>query len=516
MNSAVNNFKALRTSKRAVFTIAVITVLVVIALNSAARATFGNYIPMSLFITAIVVAAWLGGFRAGIAATLLGGLADLILYSRPGFSLLDQGQTDLVRIIVYSAQGIAISYVFGRLHKAQDRLVEAQRRAEEANQSKSLFLANMSHEIRTPLGALLGFAELLKEPELSVRDRIRYAGIVERTGIDLLAIVNDILDLSKVEAEKLELETVKFSPREFLAEIHSFLALRCLNKCLELEFVPIGFVPDHMIADPLRIRQILMNLLGNAIKFTQEGKVRLEYFAEEAGDRGILHFRIVDSGIGVSIDQQARLFEHFSQGDNSITRRFAGTGLGLALSRRLANLMGGDVALLESTEGRGSVFSASVAYRRVIPSEIKLVPPPQDVSARLFPGKNVLVADDSADNRLLFECLLTKLGLNVSLAENGEEALRLVRSNHFDIVLMDMQMPVMNGYEATAVLSETHPNLPVIALTAHAMKEDRDKCLKVGCRDYLTKPVQHTQLVNALITHLSPSEVPHAAEPRLT
>ncbi len=487
-----------------------------IAVNSAARASFENYIPMSLFISAIVLAAWLGGFRSGVIATLLGGIADLLLFSRPDYSIFDEAQTETVRLIIYLVQGIAISYVFGRLHKAQERLVEAQRRAEGANQCKSLFLANMSHEIRTPLGALLGFAELLKEPNLSVSDRIRFAGIVERTGVDLLAIVNDILDLSKVEAEKLELETIKFSLREFLSEIHSFLGLRCLNKCLQLDFVPIGFVPEYVIADPLRIRQILMNLLGNAIKFTHEGKVRLEYFAEEVGDRGILHFRIVDSGIGVPVDQQARLFEHFSQGDNSIPRRFAGTGLGLALSRRLANLMGGDVSLLESTEGRGSVFSASIAYRRVTPSEIKLASPAALATSRIFPGKKVLVADDSADNRFLFECMLKKLGFKVSLAENGEEALRLVRSNHFDIVLMDMQMPLMDGYEATAVLSETYPQLPVIALTAHAMKEDRNKCLGVGCRDYLTKPVQYLQLVQALATHLAPAEILQSAEPQLS
>jgi CheY-like chemotaxis protein/anti-sigma regulatory factor (Ser/Thr protein kinase) len=292
------------------------------------------------------------------------------------------------------------------------------------------------------------------------------------------------------------------------------LGLRCRAKSIQLDFVPIGFVPDYVIADPLRIRQILMNLLGNAIKFTNKGKVRLEYFAEENSERGILHFRVVDSGIGVSIDQQARLFENFSQGDSTVARRFAGTGLGLALARRLANLMGGDVNLLESTEGRGSVFSASIAYRRVVPSEIKLVTSTANKNRQLFPGKNVLVADDSADNRYLFECILTKLGMNVSLAENGEEAIRLIRSNHFDIVLMDMQMPIMDGYQATGLLRVSNPRLPVIALTAHAMKEDREKCMMAGCRDYLTKPVQHKQLVDILRTYLQPPELGVADSPR--
>lgn len=505
--------QTIRNSKVAAYFLAAAIVLFFVALNSAVRSVFVDYIPMSLFITAVVLSAWLGGYGAGVFATIIGAVIDFTLYSRERDSIFALGQTDIVRLLVFAMQGFVISYVFGRLHQAQARLIEGQRRAEEANQSKSLFLANMSHEIRTPLGALLGFAELLKEPNLSVRDRIRYADIVERTGVDLLAIVNDILDLSKVEAEKLELENIKFSLRDFLTEIHSFLTPRCKAKSIDLEFFSIGFVPEEVIADPLRIRQILMNLLGNAIKFTHEGRVRLEYFAEENGERGILHFRIVDSGIGVSIDQQAHLFEQFGQGDSTIARRFAGTGLGLALSRRLANLMGGDVALLESVEGRGSVFSASVAYRLVRQHEKKLVSQPLEKASQVFPGKWALVADDSPDNRFLFECVLVRLGMNVMLAENGEEALRLARAQHFDIVLMDMQMPIMNGYEATAVLREVYPNLPVIALTAHAMKEDRERCLQAGCRDYLTKPVQHSQLVQMLMANLAVEEQPPAGTP---
>lgn len=412
------------------------------------------------------------------------------------------GSGGSVRFALYILQAVVILALFARLHRAQTKTAEAVRRAEEASKSKSIFLANMSHEIRNPLSSLLGFAELLKKTDLSIKDRLRYASIVERTGIDLLAIVNDILDLSKVEADKFELDAISFSPKEFLSEIYSVLSLRCLAKEIELEFTETGFVPGFVCADPLRVRQILMNLLGNAIKFTKSGKVRLEYFASENSSEGILYFRIIDSGIGLAEEQRAHLFEQFSQGDSTIGRRFAGTGLGLALSRRLANLMGGDVRLVESQEGRGSIFAASIGYRVAIDSSKPSVCLVEGKPTTFF-GRNVLVADDSADNRFLFECLLAKLGLNVTLAENGEDALERVRSQNFDLVLMDMQMPVLDGYKATASLRETHPNLPVIALTAHAMKEDREKCLEAGCRDYLTKPVQQGRLVEVLHQNLS-------------
>jgi signal transduction histidine kinase/CheY-like chemotaxis protein len=367
--------------------------------------------------------------------------------------------------------------------------------AENANRVKSLFLANMSHEIRTPLGAILGFADLLKDPGISDEERSQYSGIIHRTASHLTQVINDILDLSKVEAGYVEIEKTCFSLQAMLDEIHSVLSVRCTEKAVKLIFSGRGNeIPKLIYSDGNRLRQILMNILGNAIKFTDRGEVSLTYEVIEKD----LIFTVRDTGIGISPEQAAQLFQSFRQVDSSSTRRHEGTGLGLVLSRRLARLLGGEVTLLPGALGTGSTFVVKVAFEeRPSYSETKALSFAEDPSMALS-GKNILLVDDVSENRILIERILVKRGARVQTAVNGVDGIEKALGDNFDLILMDIQMPVMDGYTATQMLREHGYQKPIIALTAHAMKEDRAKCLEVGCNDYLTKPIHVSTLVETL------------------
>lgn len=392
----------------------------------------------------------------------------------------------------------------GRLAEAINKMTEdlesnigERRQAETANQLKSMFLANMSHEIRTPVGAIMGFSELLKEPSTSEEERQKYLSIIHRTCENLTKIINDILDLSKVEAGYLDIQISAISLNELLSEIKMMLEARWSEKAIRISFHAHGYIPDRVLTDALRLRQVLMNILGNAVKFTHKGEVNMYY--RVLGDQ--LCFEIRDTGPGISPQQKERLFQTFTQLDSSTTRRYEGTGLGLVLSRRLARLMGGDVILKDSIVGQGCTFVVTVKYEPEIdPLEALALRAEKEQDSELkLRGKTVLLVDDTDDNRLLISTVLQRAGMRVTLATNGAEAVDLARDNSFDFVLMDIQMPVMDGYTATRVMRSMGYKKPVVALTAHAMKEDRVRCIEAGCDDYITKPIHFNHLVGMLV-----------------
>lgn len=411
--------------------------------------------------------------------------------------------------------------VIERIH-AETALARAHQAAELANQAKSLFLANMSHEIRTPMTAILGFVDVLLE-NIHTPEAREAAVIIQRNGEHLLGIINDILDLSKIEAGKLSVEEILCSPAEIVAEVASFMKLRAEGKGLTLLVEYDGLIPATIRTDPTRLRQILTNLVGNAIKFTETGNVRIvtRLLSDPAATR--LQVDVIDTGIGMTGEQLARLFQPFSQGDSSTSRKFGGSGLGLAISQRLARVLGGDITV-QSRLGAGSTFRVTVTTGplRDVPlinglSESGLHPsqPEPASQASLSLNSRVLLVEDGPDNQRLISLLLRKAGAEVVVAANGQEALEQVaRATRvpvagrapFDVILMDMQMPVMDGYEATRQLRQQGYPGPIVALTAHAMSCDCQKCLDAGCDDYMTKPIEKARLLALLAKHMQPSD----------
>lgn len=388
--------------------------------------------------------------------------------------------------------------------KAEDELKAAKIEAEKANHLKSAFLANMSHEIRTPLGAMVGFADLLKDPSLSREEHDNYIDILIRSGDQLSMIINDILDLSKVEAGHMKLDYVETDPKTIATDIVSLLSVKAKEKNLILEFLPDESTPSIFITDPGRVKQILMNIVGNAIKFTQVGSIKIKsygIFEEKKGN--LLYFEVTDTGIGISKEEHEGIFKAFVQADSTLARKFGGTGLGLALSRQLARHLGGDISITESIEGKGSVFLVCIQDKPQLLTleetrKVEEVFVEQPLSEGKLEGVKVLVVDDSPDNRQLFGHFLNHYGAVVDFAENGVIGVRKALGSDFDVVLMDIQMPEMDGYTATQRLREVGYRKPIIALTAHAMTEVRKKCLSVGCTDHLTKPIKSQSLINTV------------------
>jgi Amt family ammonium transporter len=397
-----------------------------------------------------------------------------------------------------------------------EQLREARAQAESASQAKSDFLANMSHEIRTPMTAVLGFADVLLA-NLRDAEGLNAAQTIKRNGEYLLEIINSILDLSKVEAGQLQIELRRCSPQQIVAEVLQLMRVRAEAKGLQLVAEFKGQLPVTIYTDPTRLRQILLNLVGNAIKFTPCGKIRLRVQLQLAGQpQPLLRFSLIDEGIGMTREQLEHLFQPFSQGDASMARRFGGTGLGLSISKRLAELLGGELLCTSSSPERGTTFAVTVTTGSlegiclVRPSENCEVHPASDLQDPPLWGStaldcNILLADDSPDNQDLVAFVLRKAGAQVTLADNGQQALDMVqRAQHggkpYHVVLMDMEMPVLDGYAATRCLRTRGFQGAIIALTAHAMREELDKCLAAGCDAYATKPIDH-DLVDLIAAH---------------
>lgn len=386
-------------------------------------------------------------------------------------------------------------------------LKNAKEAAEEASATKSAFLANMSHEIRTPLGAVLGFSELLMGSDLSASERVNSLEVIKRNGHLLSNLINEILDLSKVEAGRLEIEKVDVSIKEVLNEVGGFLNLEAHEKGVKLTMMTEGSLPEFIFTDPLRLRQILINIIGNAIKFTDRGSVTVKMkLVSDSNDQAKLCISVKDTGTGIAPEQAAKLFMPFSQADASTTRKFGGTGLGLVLSRKLANILGGDVTLAESTPGVGSTFVVTIDpgdIEKVIFNssdfqERNVVPLPVPYSRVNLKNLKVLVVDDSVDNQVLIRKLLRLAGADTDVAQNGREAVEKALANDFSLILMDLQMPEMDGFEATRRLRAHGYHKPIIALTAHAMKEERKRCLESGFDEHLSKPVDRDVLLRTL------------------
>jgi CheY-like chemotaxis protein len=382
----------------------------------------------------------------------------------------------------------------------EEELRRARDAAESANYLKSAFVANMSHEVRTPLGVILGFADLLADPTTTQEERRSYNEILKRNGEQLSVIINDILDLSKVEAGQLSIEVEEFSVESLVDEVTDSFSMRAIEKGIQVRAEFIGSWPVDFAGDMIRIRQVLMNLVSNAVKFTHKGEVVVRV-REEEGD---LVIEVSDTGVGIAPEKQDKLFCAFSQADESITRKYGGTGLGLALSLKLAQLMKGSLVLGDSVVGSGSVFRLRLSplpltQTSVAASDLISLPPSStQITPSSLSGLRVLLVDDSIDNQFIIGRILRKNEAIVETANNGLEGIERALAGQFDVVLMDIQMPVLDGYSAVMRLKERGYDRPIIALTAHALTEMRRKCLAIGCCAHLTKPIEPDILITTV------------------
>lgn len=438
-------------------------------------------------------------------------LTLLILYEMPlAFSEIPYLQTSRIFRLVLESLCMVLAFSYMKFQKQGLRKIsqridiltrdlksttEERLQADTANQLKSLFLANMSHEIRTPIGIIIGLAESLNDNTLSPSARAEYIKTIEKTSKNLTRIINDILDISRVEAGHIEIDKTRFYFSEFCDDLYKMLKVKADENKNQLIFNKKGYFPFEVYTDRTRLRQILINLISNSLKFTKNGFVKMDYWSSGK----TLYFDIIDNGSGIPKSFQQKLFRPFSNVRSSTDS----SGLGLVLCKKIAQGLGGDVKLMESKEDLGSRFRFSFESDL---EEAKIISPSliQQVDLTRLAGKKVLIVDDVIDNQLVVRLYLSRVGMNVDNAKNGLEALEKTKNSEYDLILMDMQMPEMDGYTAVKILRGRGFNKPIIALTAHAMKEDRNKCINAGCNDYVSKPMESQVLYSKIALHLKP------------
>lgn len=407
-----------------------------------------------------------------------------------------------------------MEHLNARLETAAQQANKLAQEAMDASKAKSDFLATMSHEIRTPMNAILGFGELLMEETLT-QQQSDYVNMICNSGKTLLSLINDVLDMSKIEAGKLSVEIIETPLDVMLEEMESMFRPMAAKKGLELAVLQCEELPQTIQTDPTRLRQCLINLINNAIKFTEQGHVYLNVSRKQKNGKMYIQFDVEDTGIGISADKQQSVFEAFVQAEGSTTRKYGGTGLGLAITRKLSTLLGGDLTVF-SQPGVGSIFTLTIEasgklsdtpqwnkYDRVE----KLHAQPAVKSDTPAVKTTVLLVEDNPVNQQLMKVILSRMGHEVTLAENGQQAVEAAEKTAFDIILMDIQMPVMNGLEATRALRQKGIKTPVIAVTANALKGDRDLCIQAGCDDYLSKPVDKDRLEELIARYLPAGQI---------
>ncbi|MCU0705098.1 MAG: ATP-binding protein, partial [Fimbriiglobus sp.] len=490
----------------------------VVEFNPAAERTFGYTRAEVLgcpLDDLILPPAHRGAHRAGIARYLRTGQSDLLCRRLVGLPAIRKDGAEFpveLTVVPTELGGALVFTAFLRditaqqaaeveRRAAEEELMRAKAAAEEANRAKSHFLANMSHEFRTPMAAVVGYADMLHDPRLTVGDRVRATQAIARNGRHLITLINDVLDLAKIESGHLEVEALPFRLGRVVDEAVSVGEVAAAERGVELVVTPVGPLPRTVTSDPTRVRQVLDNLISNAVKFSHRGgRVEVRLRADDASEPRLV-VEVEDHGIGIPPEVLARLFHPFTQADASTTRKYGGTGLGLSICRRLMHVLGGELSVRSEPEV-GSCFTATLPLS---PTDLADLVDPADaaVESRLatplrkaprLTGQ-VLLVDDNADNRTILRFVLESAGLQVTTADDGREAVERATEREFDVILMDMQMPVLDGYAATSHLRQMGYGRSIVALTAHAMRGDEEKCLLVGCNAYLTKPVDTDRLL---------------------